>query len=429
LIRISALLAFSAVFAAGADAQRGTLDPAFEKVPFDQWLSEHSNPNFHWKVRVPRAALSFHQRLLAPIEITLDGADLQNRRANGRLVFLVQITGGNGARYQHHDSIELSKLDENVKAANIQMSQSAFFLPGDYQLAVAIFDLATREHSTIQEQFRITSPSSDFLPEAWRDLPSVEFVDGNLQSPGSWYLPAIQSRLQWAVSVHSAARLNVILNVAPSVAEPGLRPTPSSGLAALLPTLKVLSQTGSPTLSENVKFLDIGRRRSVFSQSDVKELDWPRLKTSLGDANTASIDVHSLAGRHHDAQFFLSEVRSVLRASEKPSVLVVLSTPVDFESGEDLEPISLEALPPCRVIYVRYRAPPKSDRPFGPEFGGRGRGGRMGAPPARSQFPRDVIDRLEATLKPLHPKVFDVETPEEMTKALKEIKSALLAAN
>jgi hypothetical protein len=39
--------------------------------------------------------------------------------------------------------------------------------------------------------------------------------------------------------------------------------------------------------------------------------------------------------------------------------------------------------------------------------------------------PLEVVDQLEATLKPLHPKVFDVETPEDMTKALEEIRKAL----
>ncbi len=36
-----------------------------------------------------------------------------------------------------------------------------------------------------------------------------------------------------------------------------------------------------------------------------------------------------------------------------------------------------------------------------------------------------VIDQLAATLKPLNAKVFDVETAEEMTKALSEIHKAL----
>jgi hypothetical protein len=81
----------------------------------------------------------------------------------------------------------------------------------------------------------------------------------------------------------------------------------------------------------------LGRPSGNKNQEEVRDLDWPRLKASLGEANTASIDIHSLAERHHDAQFFVSQVRSLIRSSEKPCVLVVLTTPVAFESGEDLE--------------------------------------------------------------------------------------------
>ena len=271
-------------------------------------------------------------------------------------------------------------------------------------------------------------PQHDLLPDAWRDLPPVEFI-GNEESPDSWYLPGIHGRLQWAASVQSPARINVILNVAPSVPAPGSRRTQSGDLAALLPTLKAISQTGSSSLSEHIELLDLARRRAVFHQNEALDLDWPRLRASLGEANTASIDIHSLSERHHDAQFFVSQVRSLLRASEKPCVLVVLTKPVAFESGEDLEPVSLESLPTCSVVYIRYRAPVQQVPPFGQQMGGRGRGSRMGGPMTRNRPPQDVVDQLEATLKPLSPKVFDVETPEQMTRAFAEIKKALLTSD
>jgi hypothetical protein len=414
-----ALFFLGAVLAAEPATRYGRLDPAFQKIPFDQWLTEHPDTLFHWKAHVTRAGLSFHQRLEDSIEIELDGKDLETRRGDNRMVFFTQITDRDGAHYQEHSSIELSKLDENIKAANLQITQRAFFLPGDYRLAVAILDTATGEHSATQMPFRVAAPPGEFLPDAWRGLPPVEFIDAET-SPDSWFLPAMQGRLAWAASLNSPARLNVILNIAPSV---------SGGMAALLPFLKVLSQTGSPALSENIALLDLGRRRAVFHQNDVKKLDWSGLKASLTEASTASIDLHSLSEEKHDAQFFVSQVRSVLRASEKPSVLVVLTTPVAFDSGEDLDPISLEALPASRVIYIRYRSPVAVTRPFGPQMG-RGRGGRMGGPMGggpmgRNPMRHDIVDQLEATLKPLHPKVFDVETPEQMTKALKDIRAAL----
>ncbi len=403
------------------------LDPDFAKVPFDQWLAEGGHSPFHWTVGVPHAALSYHQRLMSQVEIKLDGKDLDTRRGDGKLVFLVQITDQDGTRFQDHGSMELNNLNENIRASNVEYSQRVFLLPGEYRLAVALLYTASAEHSVKQTTFRVGPSTHDFLTNAWHDLPPVEFI-GKGESPDSWYLPDIQGRLQWASAVHASVRLNVILNVAPAEPARGSHPTPSADLAALLPTLKALSQTGSKSISDYVELLDLPRRRAVFHQDEVHDLDWSRLKTSLSESNTASIDIHSLSGRKNDAQFFVTEVRKMLRASEKPSVLVVLSAPVAFESGEDLDPISVEALPDCRVIYLRYRAPQEL-HPFGPEMR-RGRSPRMGGPmtqPPTARLNNNVVDQLAGTLKPLSPKVLDVETPEQIMKAMSEIEKALLS--
>jgi hypothetical protein len=421
VVRSFLLISLGSLLLSQAYGQRGSLDPAFEKIPFDQWLSERGQGPFRWVVAPTRAELTFHQRLMAQVEVKVDGRSLDGRRGDGELVFFFQITDREGTRYQAHASVQLSKLDENIKAVNLDVTQRAFVLPGDYQLAVGMLDTGTREHSATQSKFRVATPRN-FLPGAWHDLAPVEFI-GQEQPPDSWYLPDIQGRLQWAASVHSPARVNIILNVAPSLPAAGARHAPSGGLSAILPTLKVITETGSPSVSERVELLDLPRRRAPFQQDQVHDLDWPRLKASLNEASTASIDVHSLTERHHDAQFFVSQVRNLLRASEKePCVLVVLTTPVAFESGEDLEPISMEALPACSVFYIRYHEPAQTVPQFDPEMG-RGRSRRGG--PMRNRPLQEVVDQLEATLKPLRPKVFDVAMPEEVSKILDEIERSL----
>jgi hypothetical protein len=418
-------VALTAQPSAEPSAQGGSLDPAFQKIPFDQWLSARDQGPFRWTVTVPRPELSFHQRLVALVDVKLDGKDLESRRGDGQLVFFVQITDRDGKRYQNHRFIDLSKLDENIKSANLEYSERAFVLPGEFQAAVAILDTATGEHSARQVQFRVPAPSHDALASAWRDLPSVEFL-GSQESPDGWYLPNVHGRLQWADLVKSKAQINIILNVAVSVPVPRSHQTPSGDLSALLPTLKAITQPGSPALSEHVQLLDLARRKAVFDQSDVRELDWPRLKSSLSEANTASIDVRSLAQRHHDAQFFVSQVRGLLRASEKPCVLVVLTAPVAFDSGEDLEPISLEGLTTCHVVYIRYRARQMSLAPFAPQMGAPRRA-RMGSSAPGVRPAPETVDQLEATLKPLSPKVFDVSTAEQVSSAIADMRKALLA--
>jgi hypothetical protein len=196
-------------------------------------------------------------------------------------------------------------------------------------------------------------------------------------------------------------------------------------MEALLPTLKALSQHGSTALKEQIEILDLARRKSVFKQDNVKGLDWDRVKESLGQASTASIDVHSLAERHRSAQFFVSRVRGLLRAeSEGPCVLAVLTPAVSFEAGEELDPISLEGLSACRVVYIRYRTPVlRMARGFDPRMVGM-RGYPRG-PAARTLPPHQIVDQLSGTLKPMSPRVIDVETPEQMARVFAEIEKAL----
>ncbi len=416
-ILLGLLLALAPLLSAAP--QQGKLDPAFDDIPFDQWISERPQSSLRASVSISHPELTFHQRLEAGVQIEVDGKELENRR-RGELIFYVQITARDGSRYQNHGNLDLTKLDENVKAATIQYSYRAFFLPGDYGLAIAIVDSVSKERTISQAHFRIAAAPQDTFTALWRDLPPVEFI-GAAESPDSWYLPSVRGRLQWAGSVLKPTRLNIILTIAPSETLPGTRATPSGGLPALIPTLKVISHPASQEISESLEVVDITRRRAAYKQEEMHGFDWRNLKKSLGEANTASIDVVSLADSHHDAQFFVSEVRRVLRDSPQPCQLVVLSTSIGFASGEDLEPISLEALPPCKVTYIRYHASRPLLNMFDRPPGRFGRGGRMDGPMARPRSAPEAIDKLAATLKPLNPKVIDVDSPEEMNHALTEI--------
>lgn len=423
MVRSSLFLLLAACSLAQPRSQHDSLDPAFGKIAFDQWLSQPAQSALHCTATASHAELSFYQRLQSRIEVKVDGRELQDRR-KGTLEFFLQISDRDEIRYQDDGNVELTKLDENVKAANLEYSQAAFFLPGEYRLAVVILDTATGEHGSCQSQFRVSPVRNDFLVNAWRDLPAVEFI-AKEEPADEAYLPSVHGRLAWTAAVHSPVGLNVFLPMAPSQETQRSGSTATADLAALIPTLKVISQTGSSFISEHVEVLDLARRRIAFNQNDGNELDWQALKTSFGEANTASIDVRSLSDRHHGAQFFVSSVDVLLESSHPPCVLVVLSRPITFESGEDLQPIS-QRQSSCRVVYIRYHAlhwPVRAfddQRPFGQH-----RSPRMGGP-----FPPGYavgqIDQLEQTLKPLNPRVFDVETPVEMAKALSELENLLL---
>ncbi len=395
------------------------LDSAFEKVPFEQWLVSPDQSGFRWSVHASRPELTYHQRLLTRVELQLDGADLAERRKNGELVFFIQLTDQAGRRYQNHGSIDLAKLEEGVRSQYLNYSHLAFVLPGDYRVSVAIFETATSQHSVRQLSLHVAPLKNDPLPEAWRGLPPVEFLR-YVDPPDSWYQPGSTAKLYLPVTARHSIRPEILVNLTPSERALGRRPVPHRDLNALMPSLDVISQLDDAAAPMPVALLDLSRRKVVLSQRDVHRLDWAEIKNALGETNPGTIDVKSLEDRHQNARFFINEVRRRLDAP-LPSgadgalrVLIVLSGVVEFESGEDLQPIQVEQPRDCRVYYFRFHTPPvaRTPPPSLPMPGRRQHGRGM------LDLPIQPSDQLAATLKPLAPRVFDIDTPDQFLKAL-----------
>src|SRR5579872_4025177 len=171
---LAALLGVTAV--CQVFAQRRGLDPEFAKVPFDEWLKAGNQAQIKWKIRIYPARLSNHQRLVTQIQVALDGAELAKRRGEGQMIALVQVTDAQGRPFQNHAIIELSKVEEGWKSSEVTFDLAAFVLPGEYRVAVVVYDTATSEHCAKQEKLRVTPLKNEPLPELWRDLRSVEFV-------------------------------------------------------------------------------------------------------------------------------------------------------------------------------------------------------------------------------------------------------------
>jgi hypothetical protein len=217
------------------------------------------------------------------------------------------------------------------------------------------------------------------------------------------------------------------LNLTPSEDLAGSAHVQDSNLSGLLPMLKILTQSGWRDSVLNVELLDLSRRRVVFHQEDVHSFDWREMRGVLEEKNTGVIDLKSLQDRAHNAAFFVKEVARKIGAdpADRVPIVIVLSSSVSFASGEDLHPISARVPPGGHIFYIRYHPPPHRNVATNP-FENRGRGGRPMGGLGRQRGPlpgnRDLhVDQLASTLKPLSPRIFDIETPEQFRKALAAI--------
>jgi len=313
--------------------------------------------------------------------------------------------------------MDLEHMEEGMKANNAVFSQLVFLLPGDYRIAVAIFANATGEHGVIKRRLHVSPLKNDPLPGAWRDLPAVEFITPSMP-PDSWYLPSIQGKLRLAVETREPVHVDLVVNLTPSEQVTGSTRVQNRNFGVLLPATKVLSQVDWGNSTFSIALLDLSRRRVTYKQDDMRGLDWSKAGSSLTEVNPGIIDIKSLENRQYNAEFFLDEIRRSIGA-KRPAprgsrVLIVLSSAVQFASGQDVHPIRLDGPTDAKVFYIRYQPPPRIV--VGPPIAGRrGRPGN-GVANFGPQF-----DQLEPLLKPLEPRLFVVGTPEQFRRALATI--------
>jgi len=407
-------------FAAGAplQAQLGSRDPEFAKIPFDAWIAAGKQAVFKWNIHLTKPQLSVHQRLFAEVEVIIDGVELAKRRGQGQFVIFVQIKDSSGVSYQDHGNIDLQKVEESVKASNITFSDTAFFLPGDYSMDVALYATGTKEYAVKKSTLHVAPLIGDPLTGSWSGLPPVEFRPVS-EPPDSWFLPRLKGRVQLNAAPQHPQQIELIANITPSERDSGSLRIQDRNLSFLIPALKVFAQTEFRNASLSVSLIDMVKQKIPFHQENVTTLDWLSMRSSLAAADPGVIDVKSLEKSMQKARFFIREINK--RVGETPSskVLIILSTAVAFGSEQDLEPLHLETPTDAKVFYLRYQAEPARVY-YGPQQPvSRRRGGRM--PGQNISLIGPPVDQLAPVLKALAPKVFDVKSPIELRKAIAAI--------
>ena len=352
LMAATLLSALSTTAFAGKE---GLVDPEFNKVPFAGWFTEKADIGFKWSERILPVVLSTHQRLLAQIEIRVDGRELARRRGSGKLIFYFEFTDAQGRTYQDHTDFDLEKVGPAVKSTVITISDSAFVMPGDYSVAFAIYNTATGEHTAKRDRLHVVPLNSDPVPAMWRDLPSVDFVDAS-EPPDCWYLPKERGRLNLSVEPHRPVHLTVVANLESSEALTSFR-AKDADIRLVLPYLKVLSAIQGPNLKKTFSLLDVIRRRVLFHQPEVDQLDWKRLSAAIQGVNPGLIDQKALASQQDMASFFINEVAGGFSPDDAPGarVVVVLTGAMTFATRQNLPEIEIKSQPRDRLIYVRMR--------------------------------------------------------------------------
>jgi hypothetical protein len=333
----------------------------FAGVPFERWLTEAPSQQIPWKVRMSPGKLSPHQRLEASIEVRVPGPELLKRKQDEHVLLLLQVKDEAGAQYRNFGYLEASDFRPELGKADVTFTWQAFVVPGKYEVAVALVDKASDEHNFTRSTWHVDRMKKDPLPDAWKDLPSVEFWSPEAHNLDELYRSDIDGHLHLPLAASRRVHLEILADLTPSDLFAGNQKLYENYLGGVLPMVKALSQIRMPSGSTDVAGLDLYQSKVIFEQHDAAELDWPQLKVALApDKGPAVVHVNTLQQREHSPVFLREEIARRLKApgqaapgeASDPLVFIVIGQNMDLYTFPHLSAMVEDKH--CAVFYLQY---------------------------------------------------------------------------
>jgi hypothetical protein len=403
-----AILCFCLISLAHAAQQdsKPELNP-FEQLPFQQWIAQGKVEQLPWKTSAFVIGLTNHQRLVARFVMQVKTKPVARRgepAGNGQIVGLFQLTDSAGRTYRRYGKLDVGEVNVEMNDKDLVDYWDAFVLPGDYTVDFALYHSGTGEHSFIEKKLSVPPLKKDPLPEAWRDLPPVEFVDpAKPPDKEIFFHPEITGKLYLPLAARTPVKLQVLFDLTPSELFHGSQSRFNRYLVAAIPTFKVFSQIAVQNGSLDMAIVDLLQQQVTFEQKNVRSLDWPLLKKALNTTAPATVNVQTLGVRNPTPVFLRDEIsRRINSAQSRPDVskpvqvFVIFSSSLTDYSFKDMEQQPLPEDCSCRVYYLEY------------DF-------------SWMNYEFSNTGKVEKMLRPLKTKSFRIHSPDDMRRALATI--------
>ena len=398
------VIAIVAGFAMPLSAEEPTTNSVFADTPFDKWAAQGNHQEVPWQVQTFADRLSFHQRLIATIQVQVPGPELLKRSHDDHITLLVEVRNGQGVSSRNFGVLELDNLKPEMKRSDVEFSWQAFAVPGQYELSVALWDKKSGEHNFLRRLFHVDAYRNDPLPDMWRGLDAFEFWGTKRDGPDYMFHSDVEGKPNLSLATRRPIEMEVLLDMTPSAEIfRGSYGYYNHYLGAALPTFKLLNQINLKNGSRRAAALEVVQRHVVFEQNDGKELDWAVLrKTVSPDSGPGTVSVKDLQVRQQSPVYLREEIVRRLKArsehaakpGERPlRIFILLGTPMDFYTFPRLPEIETGEEKDCVIYYLQF------------EFSQRE--GITGA-----------IGNVEKMLKPLKIKSFEVRSADDVRRAL-----------
>ena len=403
-ILASLAIAMSAGFAMAQQPEEPTTDSVFAEAPFDKWAAQGNHQEVSWHVQTFSDRLSFHQRLIATIQVQVPGPEMLKRSHDDHITLLVEVRNGQGVSSRNYGLLELSNLKPEMKRSDVEFSWQAFAVPGQYELSVALWDKKSGEHNFTRRLFHVDAYKNDPLPEMWRGLDVFEFWGTKRDGPEYMFHTDIEGRPNLTLATRRPIEMEVLFDMTPSSEIfAGSYGYYNHYLGEALPTFKVLNQINLKNGSRHAAALDLVQRHIVFEQDDGKDLDWTVLRKTLSpDNGPGTVSVKDLQNKQQSPVYLREEIVRRLKAGsvhearsgERPlHVFILLGSPMDFYTFPKLPEVETGEEQDCVIYYLQFEFTQRDEV----------RGG---------------VNNVEKMLKPLKIRSFEVRSADDVRRAL-----------
>jgi len=345
-------------------------------IPVEQWLNGSDREDFPWKVRIARQSLTFQQRHLVQVLVTIKASALLRNVTTRDLHFVIKVadthgTWLNGQSYSHFvPTLDFAGNDLLQPTANLYLK------PGNYTIAVLAYDTLHNAGNLWRSKLVVPSVNSP-LGDLDRDFPVVEFLPAfemphELKTSTPWALnhPAELAPLMLdplslghgkahlPIANKYPVRIDVIVNLSPG-SQPYLPYKYEEGLVLQIGNL--LSQLEPQRGCVRFTALDTLRQSVIVDRIDSHQLDWDAISNRIASVDLNVIDVRAL--KEKETALWLK--RSIERVTADPAtcstrdsaarhVVIVVSAPFTFPLHAVVKPID-SALPPPRCYHLQLR--------------------------------------------------------------------------
>lgn len=417
------LVAFSASGAAARQQKPATAPGASDDVPppfaVDEWVRGPNREDYRWHVELSSPRLTYQQRNLIVVKATVDGNSLRSDGGPSDLFFVLKVADAQGHWFDgdtHNHFTVPPKLD---KSSDIEFVTGYYSQPGDYTVAVLMYDATTRRSNVWRKNVHVPAIKHDPLPSLDRDIPAVEFMTEVPQDLESTRLsrhgavvetstewPAAASREILPVRNPRPLRLDVLLNFSPWQ-DPIARRQVSEAIhrveiARLVHIGSLLSHLELTGGCVKLTAFDLSVPALVFDRVDGATADWKDLAAEAKKTNHSTVDVRALQTPSLGAAFLRDLLASTANTAGcggsdagYDHAIVVVSHSFAFPAGVHVQEFAPSIECSCRFYLVRV-------------------GSRMNA-----------FNDMDKVLKNLHPILLDAESPEKFRKALAELIASL----